>query len=127
MIGVLKRQPPRVEVRRMSLMKKSLPEYLAQYASEHTQLGTKITHFFGIPMIVASLPLLPLAPPIGGALFVGGWILQLIGHYWFEKSNPSFLSDPFYLLVGPIWVAIEMAQLLGISLPGVPQPEQVTA
>ena len=111
----------------MAFMKKSLAEYLDQYASEHTHIGTKITHFFGIPMIVASLPLLPLAPPIGGALFVGGWLLQFIGHYWFEKSNPSFFDDPFYLLVGPIWVAIEMAQMLGIQLPGVPHHEQVTA
>lgn len=98
-------------------MRKTLREYLDQYAAEHTQLGTKITHLIGIPMIVASLPLLPLAPPVGGAMFVGGWILQFIGHYVFEKQNPSFFDDPFYLLVGPIWVAIEVAQMLGIQIP----------
>ncbi|HEX2570280.1 MAG TPA: DUF962 domain-containing protein [Polyangia bacterium] len=98
-------------------MRKTLREYLDQYAAEHTQLGTKLTHLVGIPMIVASLPLLPLAPPVGGAMFVGGWILQLIGHYVFEKHNPSFFNDPFYLLVGPIWVAIEVAQMLGIHIP----------
>ena len=98
-------------------MKKSLAEYLEQYRLEHTHVGTKITHAIGIPMIVASLPLLPLAPPVGLGLFAGGWALQLVGHYVFEKRNPSFVSDPFYLLVGPLWVAIEAAQLLGIPVP----------
>ncbi|MSP61267.1 MAG: DUF962 domain-containing protein [Myxococcales bacterium] len=105
-------------------MRKTLREYLDQYAAEHQHLGTRITHFIGIPMIVASLPLLPLNPPVGGALFVGGWILQFIGHAVFEKSKPSFFSDPFYMLVGPIWVAIEMAQLLGITIP-IPEAEPV--
>ena len=98
-------------------MRKTLREYLDQYASEHQHIGTRVTHFVGIPMIVASLPLLPFNPPIGVALFVGGWVLQFIGHALFEKSKPSFFSDPFYLLIGPIWVAIEMAQLLGIQIP----------
>jgi uncharacterized membrane protein YGL010W len=98
-------------------MRKTLREYLDQYASEHTQLGTKVTHFIGIPMIVASLPIMPFNPPVGGALFIGGWALQFIGHAVFEKKQPSFFEDPFYLMVGPIWVAIEMAQLLGIELP----------
>jgi uncharacterized membrane protein YGL010W len=102
-------------------MPKTLREYLDQYAAEHTQLGTRLTHMIGIPMIVASLPLLPLAPPVGGALFVGGWIFQFIGHYLFEKNQPAFVADPFYLLVGPIWVAIEWAQLLGIDTPGFPR------
>lgn len=98
-------------------MRKSLREYLDQYAAEHQHLGTRLTHFVGIPMIVASLPLLPLNPPVGAALFVGGWTLQFIGHALFEKQKPSFFSDPFYLLIGPIWVAIEMAQLFGIRIP----------
>jgi uncharacterized membrane protein YGL010W len=107
------------------LMKKSLREYLDQYAREHTHPGTKATHMIGIPMIVASLPLLPVNPPLGAALFAGGWALQLAGHYLFEKNNPSFVGDPFYLLVGPLWVAIEFAELLGIHvpLPGAPQQE----
>jgi uncharacterized membrane protein YGL010W len=98
-------------------MRKSLQEYMDQYAAEHTQLGTKITHFIGIPMIVASLPILPFNPPVGGALFATGWALQILGHAVFEKSKPSFFEDPFYLLVGPIWVAKEMAQLIGFELP----------
>ncbi len=97
-------------------MRMSLPEYLSEYAGGHTQLGTKITHMIGIPLIVASLPTLLFNPFLGGALFVIGWIFQLVGHWVFEKNSPSFAHDPFFLLVGPIWTALEFAELFGIKL-----------
>ncbi len=96
---------------------KSLREYMTQYASEHTKLGTKITHMIGIPMIVASIPTAVVNPPLAGGLFVGGWALQFAGHYFFEKEKPSFLSDPYYLLIGPVWVAVEYAELFGLPIP----------
>lgn len=99
------------------LPKKSLQEYLAQYAAEHTQRGTKLTHMVGIPMIVASLPAAVVAPPLGAALFTGGWALQFIGHAVYEKQKPSFFADPFYLLVGPVWVAAEWLELFGLPVP----------
>ncbi len=96
---------------------KSLREYLDEYAAGHSQLGTRITHLFGIPMIVASLPLLPFNPLLAGGLFTGGWILQFIGHYLFEKNDPKFFGDPIHMLIGVLWVAIEWAQMLGIRVP----------
>ena len=48
---------------------------------------------------------------------------QLIGHKVFEKNKPSFLADPYYLLVGPVWVAAEWMQLFGLPLPDVFKPE----
>ena len=101
----------------------SLRGYLAQYHQEHTKLGTKLTHMIGIPMIVASLPTALVNPPVAGGLFAGGWALQLIGHKVFEKNKPSFLADPYYLLVGPVWVAAEWMQLFGLPLPDVFKPE----
>ncbi len=98
--------------------RKSLRGYLEQYASEHTQLGTKLTHFVGIPLIVGSLPTAFVSPPLAAGMFTGGWALQFIGHAFFEKRKPSFFADPYYLLVGPVWVAIEVGQLVGI----VPDP-----
>ena len=92
--------------------KHTLSEYMAQYASEHTHLGTKLTHMVGIPMILASFPTAVVSPPLAGGLFVGGWALQYIGHYVFEKNDPAFYSDPYYLLVGPVWVGAEWAKLL---------------
>jgi uncharacterized membrane protein YGL010W len=97
--------------------KKTLREYLDQYASEHTRLGTKLTHMVGIPMIVASIPAAPVNPPLGAALFTGGWALQFVGHYVFEKNQPAFFYDPYYLLIGPVWVALEAAQMLHLPVP----------
>jgi uncharacterized membrane protein YGL010W len=97
--------------------KHSLSEYMAQYAQEHTQLGTKLTHMVGIPMILASFPTAVVSPPLAGGLFVGGWALQYIGHYAFERNKPAFYSDPYYLLVGPVWVGAEWAKLFGLPLP----------
>src|SRR4051812_21610385 len=96
---------------------KSFEQYMQDYAANHTHRGTQVTHMFGIPMILASLPMWPFNPLAAGGLFVGGWILQLVGHYYFEKNNPQFLNDPLNLLIGIVWAAVEWAKLLGIELP----------
>jgi len=88
-----------------------IQKYLEQYRAEHTKLSTRMTHMIGIPMIVASLPLLPTVPPVGVGLFVGGWALQYLGHY-FEGNKPAFYSDPAYLAVGALWVTLEWAEIL---------------
>jgi uncharacterized membrane protein YGL010W len=38
------------------------------------------------------------------ALFVLGWILQLVGHYVYEKKSPAFYKNLTHLLVGPLWI-----------------------
>jgi uncharacterized membrane protein YGL010W len=98
---------------------RSLRDYLTQYEKEHTKLGTKVTHMVGIPMIVLSIPTVFVNPPAAGGLFVGGWALQFVGHYVFEKNQPAFFGDPYYLLVGPVWVAAEYMRLLGLPVPEV--------
>jgi uncharacterized membrane protein YGL010W len=107
---------------KLPMPQRSLREYIAQYQKEHTKLGTKLTHMFGIPMIVASFPTALVSPPAAGGLFVGGWALQYIGHYVFEGNKPSFYSDPYYLLVGPAWVTAEWLQLLGLPVPEALKP-----
>ncbi len=99
------------------LPKRSLRQYIALYKDEHTTLGNKLTHMVGIPMIVASLPTSLVNPLAGGTLFVSGWALQFAGHYVFEKNEPAFFSDPYYLLVGPVWVATEWLELFGVPIP----------
>ena len=47
-------------------------------------------------------------------LFVGGWALQFIGHY-FEKRKPAFLISIKQLLVGPLFVLVEALKTLGIA------------
>jgi uncharacterized membrane protein YGL010W len=41
---------------------------------------------------------------VGLGLFVGGWIVQFIGHAAFEKRSPAFLKNLLHLLVGPAWL-----------------------
>jgi uncharacterized membrane protein YGL010W len=102
---------------KLPLPRHTLREYIGQYAKEHTKLGTKLTHMVGIPMIVASFPTALVNPPVAGGLFVGGWALQVVGHSVFEKNKPAFLADPYYLLVGPVWVAAEWMQMCGLRVP----------
>jgi uncharacterized membrane protein YGL010W len=96
---------------------KSLREYLDEYAQGHQHIGTKLTHMIGIPIIVASLPVLPFNPLLGGGMFVGGWIVQVIGHWLFEKNDPLVVDDPMNMLIGLLWAAKEWCDLVGIELP----------
>jgi uncharacterized membrane protein YGL010W len=38
------------------------------------------------------------------ALFVGGWILQGVGHYVYEKNSPAFFRSFVHLAVGQLWI-----------------------
>lgn len=49
----------------------------------------------------------------GLALFVIGWIIQFIGHYY-EGRKPAFVDDVMGLVIGPLFVAAEAAFLLGL-------------
>ena len=45
--------------------------------------------------------------------FVVGWIIQFIGHYY-EGRKPAFADDLVGLLVGPMFVVMEMLAALGL-------------
>ena len=49
----------------------------------------------------------------GIGLFVVGWVIQFIGHYW-EGRKPAFLDDVMGLLIGPLFVAAELGFALGL-------------
>ena len=93
-------------------MSASLDDYLRTYQRDHQHPMNRLTHLVGIPAIVASLPLLLKRPGLGAKMFVGGWALQFLGH-WFEAKPPSFVSrDWRYLAIGPLWIANEWAEIL---------------
>ncbi|MFN0159585.1 MAG: DUF962 domain-containing protein [Burkholderiales bacterium] len=52
----------------------------------------------------------------GIALFVTGWIIQFIGHYY-EGRKPAFVDDLVGLLIGPLFVLAEMVFALGMRRP----------
>ena len=49
--------------------------------------------------------------PVHVALFIGGWILQFLGHARYEKQSPAFLSNLLHLLVGPLWILEDLTHL----------------
>lgn len=87
---------------------KTWDEWIAQYAKSHQHPVNRFCHTIGIPLIAASLPLVAAAFfaeglwPVPAAMFVVGWILQFIGH-WFERKPPEFFSDWRFLFVGLRW------------------------
>jgi len=48
-------------------------------------------------------------------LFIGGWILQFIGHTVFEKRRPAFTDNLIQLLIGPLFFVIEILKKLGYT------------
>ena len=87
---------------------KSWDEWIEEYAESHQHPVNKWMHTVGIPMIAASILLIPLCFFVAGAwrfalgLFVAGWILQFIGHA-FEGKPPEFFKDYRFLFVGLRW------------------------
>ena len=92
-------------------------EWIDEYADGHQHPINRITHTFGIPMIALSLLLVPTTLFVGGmwrfvlGLFVLGWVLQFIGHY-FEGKPPEFFKDYRFLFVGLRWW---MKKVLGVE------------
>src|SRR5262245_34692694 len=83
-------------------------EWIERYELGHQHPVNRFCHLIGIPMIAASLLLglagLLLRPLwwVAGVLFLLGWVLQFVGH-WFEKKPPEFFKDWRFLLVGLRW------------------------
>ena len=48
----------------------------------------------------------------GIGLFVVGWVFQFVGHYY-EGRKPAFIDDVTGLIVGPLFVVVELGFLLG--------------
>lgn len=152
---------------------RSITELLSQYQQQHTNKINRITHYFGIPMIVFSILMILnwisidiatqyqisfawllliataiyyftlhirlaicatlaliimtfiaswIARPTPTAttvtlffiLFISGWILQFLGHF-FEKQKPAFFLSKTQLLIGPLFVLVEALKGIGIS------------
>lgn len=96
---------------------RSWDDWIDEYSESHQHPVNRITHTLGIPMIVLAVVLVIPSFFIGGlwrialGLFVLGWILQFIGHY-FEGKPPEFFKDYRFLLVGTRWWA---KKTLGIN------------
>lgn len=45
-------------------------------------------------------------------LFIIGWIIQLVGHY-FEEKKPAFMGNALQLLIAPLFLMAEAAVMAG--------------
>ena len=83
-------------------------DWIDEYSESHQHPLNKLTHTFGIPMIVLALLLIIPSLFVAGlwrwslGLFIVGWVLQFIGHY-FEGKPPEFFKDYRFLFVGLRW------------------------
>ena len=78
-------------------------------------LGVLMSVINALCLLLASwLYQLPFSLWLAGsaALFVVGWLLQFIGHY-FEGRKPAFVDDLTGLIIGPLFVVTELAFILG--------------
>jgi uncharacterized membrane protein YGL010W len=96
---------------------RSWDDWIEEYAESHHHPMNRLTHTFGIPMIALSILLVPVGLFVNGvwwvaySLFVVGWILQFIGHY-FEGKPPEFFKDYRFLFVGLRWW---LKKILGVN------------
>ncbi|HEX8473168.1 MAG TPA: DUF962 domain-containing protein [Pyrinomonadaceae bacterium] len=97
--------------------------FMEDYKEKHKHPLNRLTHAFGIPMIVVSLPLFIFNWRWALALFIVGWILQFVGHA-IEGNQPAFFRNPVYLLVGPLWLVRRAA---GIFRPSRTSTKNVAA
>ncbi|QBC32847.1 DUF962 domain-containing protein [Pandoraea sp. XY-2] len=141
---------------------KSLAQQMSFYQRYHRSPKNRLTHFFGVPMIILAVmqafSTLPLGPSglnvahvivlvllmyyflldvplalamtaffaallaitqhlaalswpwaltVFGVLFVGGWIVQLIGHH-FEGRKPALLDNVFQIFIAPMFLMAEV-------------------
>jgi hypothetical protein len=93
----------------------SFQQYQRMYREQHSTLGCKITHMFGVPLIALSLPMFLVHWPTALTMAVIGWILQFIGHYVFQKNSPVFFGNPlnpYTYITAVLFVADEWYRLL---------------
>ena len=50
---------------------------------------------------------------VGIGSFVVGWVIQFVGHYY-EGRKPAFVDDVIGLIIGPLFVAAEVAFAMGL-------------
>ncbi len=92
---------------------RSWDHWISEYSLSHQHPLNRLTHTFGIPMILVSLPLFLAGIVwhrvlwVALALFVVGWVLQFLGHA-IEGKPPEFLRDWRFLLVGSRWWAAKV-------------------
>ncbi|ABM25817.1 MULTISPECIES: DUF962 domain-containing protein [Shewanella] len=88
---------------------------LVYYVRLHVKLALGLTLFL-IPVLYTTevVAHFSYAVWLALALFIVGWIFQLIGHRY-EKAKPAFVDDLNQLLIGPFFLMAEVYFMLGLE------------
>ncbi len=107
------------------------------YEQTHQDPTNRVLHMAGIPLIVGGALGLLVAPRysppwfLSATAFVGGWGMNLVGHYKYEKNAPAFAEDPLSFVAGPVWDAQQLAKVIrkrfATATSSVSAPEVATA
>ena len=69
------------------------------------RVGALLTAFIAVSALAAAR----LPGWTSWAAFAIGWAFQFYGHAVYEKKSPAFAKNLAHLLIGPAWVATELA------------------
>jgi hypothetical protein len=87
----------------------------AFYLNEHRDPTNRLTHMFGIPLLIATgiagIVMMDWRMFVGGQLL--GWAIQIAGHK-IEGNQPALLKNPTAFAMGPLMVLVEITELAGI-------------
>ena len=89
---------------------------IENYKFRHQHPLNKLCHLVGIPLIMFAVPGFFFSWRWALAVFVGGWILQFVGHA-VEGNQPAFFQNPIYFLIGPWWFVRRIAKVVGLLKP----------
>jgi uncharacterized membrane protein YGL010W len=79
----------------------------------------------GLAIVGAAIPLLLIAAIIANhvrvavvwiisaLLTVIGWVLQIVGHQFFEQRRPALLDNPIHMLISPMYLFAKLFVALG--------------
>jgi uncharacterized membrane protein YGL010W len=91
----------------------------AYYVALDRQMGLLMAAVLAV-MLAAAAPIAAGATSAwlgwGLGLFVGGWIVQFVGHAY-EGRKPAFVDDVTGLLIGPLFVLAELLFMAGLRRP----------
>lgn len=91
---------------------------IAFYEATHQDQVNRALHIVGIPMILGgTVGLFAFRPfrPLwfaSASSFTAGWVLNFIGHAWFERKAPAFADDPLSFIAGPVWDVTQLRALV---------------
>lgn len=59
---------------------------------------------FSLLLLVLAVVASKIQLPLLWFIFVGGWIIQFVGHIVYEKKSPAFFKNLRHMFIAPFWI-----------------------